>query len=74
MKKKRSIQKLSFHKEKISTLNTVTGGAKITTTITIGVTIATEIVTNVANCNSYVSECRETCNWMICVVNETDGC
>ena len=74
MKKKRSIQKLSIQKETISTLNTITGGAKTITTIVDGVTIATVIVSDALNCHSYISECRETCNWMICMSNVTDDC
>ncbi|WP_298517597.1 class I lanthipeptide [uncultured Kordia sp.] len=72
MKKKRSIQKLSFHKERISTLNAVTGGADVTTTIVNGATKAASIV---------AGGCVDTCdcpnvtyNWMICVALRTEDC
>ena len=47
MKKKRSIQKLEIHKETISNLNTIKGGA-VTTTVTEGLIV---IYTIIWNCN-----------------------
>lgn len=73
MKKKRSIQKLSFHKEKISTLNNITAGAKTTTVLADGVKIVTLIVSEAVNCYSDTS-CGETCNWMICAADYTEDC
>ena len=73
MKKKRSIQKLSFHKETISTLNEVVGG-HVTTTIATGTTIAvTKTVkpTCKANCTY---DPGKTLNWMICAANDTEDC
>ncbi|EDP95422.1 class I lanthipeptide [Kordia algicida OT-1] len=47
MKKKRSIQKLKVHKETISNLNTIKGGA-VTTTVTEGLIV---IYTIIWDCN-----------------------
>lgn len=72
MKKKRSIQKLSIHKETISTLNNVTGGAKTTTSIIDGFTIAVSIAAG-----SCVDTCacpNKTYNWMICAADMTEDC
>ncbi|MGH1384454.1 class I lanthipeptide [Kordia sp.] len=71
MKKKRSIQKLSFHKEKISTLNAATGGANVTTTIVNGVTK----VASIAMGGTCFETCTvETLNRLICQANFTEDC
>ncbi|KAB8155373.1 hypothetical protein EZY14_005660 [Kordia sp. TARA_039_SRF] len=72
MKKKRSIEKLSFQKETISKLNEVTGGVKITTTI---VTITPAVSEGLGG--SCVDSCdcpNKTYNWMICVADYTEDC
>lgn len=57
MKKKRSIQKLSVHKETISNLNTITGG-DVTTSVIRGIKVIQSIV---SACFTCVSSCRPAC-------------
>ncbi len=74
MKKKRSIQKLSFHKEKISKLNEVTAGADVTTTmVRTAIKIASILVGGSCN-NTCDCDHLGTLNWMICAADRTEDC
>ncbi|WP_046757478.1 hypothetical protein [Kordia jejudonensis] len=74
MKKKRSIQKLRLHKDKISKLNEVKGGADITTTL-VRTAVKIASILGGGSCNN-TCDCDHlgTLNWMICAADFTDDC
>ena len=74
MKKKRSIQKLSFQKETISTLNAITAGANITTTIVVGTHIVRSAAVKTCLDTGTVTTCDESCMRRVCEADSNEYC